>query len=50
MVAKDLADDLGPRGVRVNGLLPGRVNTERLAELDAATGDEDAARERVDRS
>ena len=46
MVAKDLADDLGPRGVRVNGLLPGRVNTERVAELDAATGDEDAARER----
>jgi 3-oxoacyl-[acyl-carrier protein] reductase len=46
MVAKDLADDLGPRGIRVNGLLPGRVNTERVAELDAATGDEDVARER----
>lgn len=43
MVAKDLADELGPRGVRVNGLLPGRVNTERVAELDAATGDQDAA-------
>ena len=26
----------GPRGVRVNGLLPGRVGTERVAELDAA--------------
>ena len=25
MVAKTLADELGPRGVRVNGLLPGRV-------------------------
>lgn len=44
MVAKDLADELGPRGVRVNGLLPGRVNTERVAELDAATGDQEAAR------
>jgi 3-oxoacyl-[acyl-carrier protein] reductase len=45
MVAKDLADELGPRGVRVNGLLPGRVGTERVAELDASTGDPDAARE-----
>ena len=36
MVAKQLADELGPRGVRVNGLLPGRVGTERVAELDAA--------------
>ena len=36
MVAKTLADELGPRGVRVNGLLPGRVGTERVAELDAA--------------
>ncbi len=44
MVAKTLADELGPRGVRVNGLLPGRVGTERVAELDAATGDPDAAR------
>jgi 3-oxoacyl-[acyl-carrier protein] reductase len=44
MVAKSLADELGPAGVRVNGLLPGRVNTERLAELDAASNDPDAAR------
>jgi len=44
MVAKTLADELGPAGVRVNGLLPGRVATERVAELDAATGDPDAAR------
>ena len=29
MVAKTLADELGPRGIRVNGLLPGRVGTER---------------------
>lgn len=45
MVAKTLADELGPRGIRVNGLLPGRVATERVAELDAATGDARAARE-----
>jgi 3-oxoacyl-[acyl-carrier protein] reductase len=45
MVAKTLADELGPRGVRVNGLLPGRVGTERVAELDASTGDAEAARQ-----
>ena len=44
MVAKTLADELGPAGVRVNALLPGRVGTDRVAELDAATGDADAAR------
>lgn len=45
MVAKTLADELGPAGVRVNGLLPGRVGTERVAEIDAASGDAAAARE-----
>jgi 3-oxoacyl-[acyl-carrier protein] reductase len=44
MVAKTLCDELGPSGVRVNGLLPGRVSTERVAELDALSGDADAAR------
>lgn len=44
MVAKELSKDLGPRGVRVNGLLPGRVATDRVAELDALSGDADAAR------
>ena len=44
MVAKTLADELGPRGVRVNGLMPGRVGTERVAELDASTGDAAVAR------
>jgi 3-oxoacyl-[acyl-carrier protein] reductase len=44
MVAKTLADELGPRGVRVNGLLPGRVATERVSELDALSGDPVAAR------
>ncbi len=45
MVAKTLADELGPRGIRVNGLLPGRIATDRLAELDASTGDAVAARD-----
>jgi 3-oxoacyl-[acyl-carrier protein] reductase len=44
MAAKTLADELGPRGIRVNGLLPGRVGTERVDELDASTGDAEAAR------
>ncbi len=43
MVAKTLADELGARGVRVNGLLPGRIGTDRVAELDASTGDAAAA-------
>lgn len=46
MVAKQLADELGPEGVRVNGLMPGRVSTERVQELDDATGDAEAARRR----
>lgn len=44
MVAKTLADEVGPRGVRVNGLLPGRVETERVAELDALADDPAQAR------
>ncbi len=46
MAVKDLADELGPRDVRVNALLPGRVDTERVRELDALSGDPDGARER----
>jgi 3-oxoacyl-[acyl-carrier protein] reductase len=42
--AKDIADDYGPRGVRVVGLLPGRILTDRNRELFAATGDPDRAR------
>jgi 3-oxoacyl-[acyl-carrier protein] reductase len=34
MLAKTMADELGERGVRVNGLLPGRVDTDRVRELD----------------
>jgi 3-oxoacyl-[acyl-carrier protein] reductase len=38
-VAKSLADELGPRGIRVNGLLPGRIATDRVRELDSRRGD-----------
>jgi 3-oxoacyl-[acyl-carrier protein] reductase len=47
MVAKQLSDELGPQGVRVNGLLPGRIGTDRVAELDALTGDAEAAKQRM---
>jgi 3-oxoacyl-[acyl-carrier protein] reductase len=43
-VAKDLADEYGPRGVRVVSLLPGRIMTDRNRELLAAADDPDAAR------
>jgi 3-oxoacyl-[acyl-carrier protein] reductase len=42
-VAKDMADELGPRGVRVVSLLPHRILTDRNRELFAATGDPDRA-------
>ncbi|MEU4556099.1 3-oxoacyl-[acyl-carrier protein] reductase [Micromonospora violae] len=42
--AKDIADDFGPRGVRVVGLLPGRIMTDRNRELFGATGDPERAR------
>ncbi|MFJ8076149.1 SDR family oxidoreductase [Streptomyces sp. NPDC096176] len=42
--AKSLADELGPRGIRVIGLLPSRIDTARVRELDALSGDAEAAR------
>jgi 3-oxoacyl-[acyl-carrier protein] reductase len=47
MVAKTMADELGPRGVRVNGLLPHRIATDRTKELDSSSGDPEATRARL---
>lgn len=44
--AKTLANELGPRGIRVLGLVPGRIATERMEYLDSVSGDSEAARER----
>ncbi|MDQ1020619.1 SDR family oxidoreductase [Streptomyces afghaniensis] len=42
--AKSLSDELGPRGVRVVGVLPGRIDTDRVRELDALSADPEATR------
>jgi 3-oxoacyl-[acyl-carrier protein] reductase len=42
--AKSLADELGPQGIRVVGLLPARIDTDRLKELDGLAADPAAAR------
>ncbi|MGZ4593474.1 MAG: SDR family oxidoreductase [Actinomycetes bacterium] len=44
MAAKTMADELGPRNIRVNSLLPGRLDTDRVRELDAALGRGDSSR------
>jgi 3-oxoacyl-[acyl-carrier protein] reductase len=48
--AKTLAAELGPRGIRVVGLLPSRIDTDRVRELDALGGDPEAARARASAS
>ncbi|MER7920885.1 MULTISPECIES: SDR family oxidoreductase [unclassified Streptomyces] len=42
--AKSLADELGPRGIRVLGLLPARIDTDRVRELDSLSADPEATR------
>ncbi|HET7474415.1 MAG TPA: SDR family oxidoreductase [Dermatophilaceae bacterium] len=44
MAAKTLADEYGPRGSRVNVVLPGRILTGRIHELEEASGDPAQAR------
>lgn len=39
MLAKTMADELGPRAIRVNALLPGRVDTDRVRDLDGPDPD-----------
>jgi len=38
MMVQLLADELGRAGIRVNGLLPGRITTDSLREIDDAPG------------
>jgi 3-oxoacyl-[acyl-carrier protein] reductase len=45
-VVKTLADDLGPAGIRMNVILPVRIATDRVRELDALSGDPDEVRAR----
>jgi 3-oxoacyl-[acyl-carrier protein] reductase len=46
MLAKTFADELGPAGVRVLGLLPGVITTPRMRQLDYDMDDPDAVKER----
>lgn len=49
-VAKDMSDEYGPRGVRVVSLLPHRIDTDRVRELFAASGDPERARADIEAS
>ncbi len=46
MLVKDFADELAPRGIRINGLLPGRLATDRIFALDARLGSPELVRKR----
>lgn len=48
MTAKALADELGPRGIRVFGLMPGTIATDRITDIEAASGDAAAMRARTE--
>ena len=48
VTVKSLADDLGPTGIRVFGIMPGTIATDRIAEIEAASGDPAAAREKTE--
>ncbi|MCX5202049.1 SDR family oxidoreductase [Streptomyces sp. NBC_00237] len=43
--AKTLAEEVGPRGIRVIGLLPARIDTDRVRYLDSLADDPEAVRE-----
>jgi 3-oxoacyl-[acyl-carrier protein] reductase len=49
-VVKTLADEHGPSGIRINGLLPVRIATDRVRQLDALVGDPDEVRARLSRN
>lgn len=44
MAAKTMADEYGPRGHRINCLLPGRFDTDRVRAQDEASEDPEAKR------
>lgn len=46
VLVKDLADEAGPRGVRVNGIIPGRIATDNVFAQDASKGDPMSVRRR----
>jgi 3-oxoacyl-[acyl-carrier protein] reductase len=50
MLVKDFADELAPRGIRVNALLPGRLATDRVFALDARLGSPELVRKRNESS
>ena len=45
-VVKMLAEELGPSGTRINGILPVRIATDRVRQIDALSGDPDEVRAR----
>lgn len=45
--AKSLANELGPKGIRVVGLVPAHIETDRVRELYGGSGDTDATRARA---
>jgi 3-oxoacyl-[acyl-carrier protein] reductase len=47
MWAKQLADEVGPRGIRVVGLLPGRVLTDRTRSLTPDPADQQRLAEQI---
>src|SRR6266702_3281627 len=49
-VVKTLADEHGPSGIRINGLLPVRIATDRVRQLDALNGDPDEVRARLSKN
>lgn len=46
MLVKDLGDELGPQGVRINGIMPGRIATDNVFAQDARQGEPMAVRRR----